>query len=106
MLCLLKLIFAVLVRSFCARRDLPLENLALRATCCLSSTPPAGKILEWRPISLDYAASFLVGMAKGVDPGATGNGRWLASCRVHTVLELDFGVQSPRGQKVDEQGNP
>jgi hypothetical protein len=71
MLRLLKLVFGLFIRSFCARRDLPLENLALRATCCLSSTPPAGKILEWRPISLDYAASPLVRVAKGVDPGAT-----------------------------------
>ena len=68
MLRLFKLIFGVFVGSFRARRDLLLENLALRQqTRSLSSTPSAAKILEWRPISLGYAASPLVRVAKGVD---------------------------------------
>jgi probable HAF family extracellular repeat protein len=37
---------------------------------------------------------------------STGYSRWLASCRVHTVLEVDFAAQSPCGQKADKQGNP
>ena len=86
----------------CSPRSTFGESCVAATTRGLSSPPSAAKILEWRPISLDYAASPLARVAKGVDPGAAGYGRWLASCRVQTVLEVDFAVQSPRLQKVDD----
>ena len=104
---LLKLIFGALV-SLVSGSPRPTfgESCVAATASSLSSTSSTAKILELRPISLDYAASLLVRMAKGVDPGSTGYSRWLASCRVHTVLEVDFAAQSPRGQKADKQGNP
>jgi hypothetical protein len=96
MLCLLKLIFGVLLGSFRARRDLLLENLALRQQLCAMA--------RRRP--LGYAAPPMVRMANGTDPGPTGDRCALASSRVQAVLEMDFAVQSSRRQKVDEQGSP
>ena len=107
MLRLLKLICAVFVRSFRGRRDLVLENLALRQQLAVlvrrrpQPTFTNGDRFLWIMLRRLWS-----GWTEGVDPGATGYRRWLASCRVHTVLEVDFAVQCPRGQKVDEQGIP
>jgi len=104
MLRLVKLIFGLFIRSFRARRD-----LLLRVWRCDSSFARwrvAGRSHGSRTVTDCYVAAAMVRMAKGPDFGPTGDRCALASSRVQAVLEMDFAVQSPRGQEADEQGNP
>jgi hypothetical protein len=106
MLCLLKLIFGVLVRSFRDRRDLLLENLALRQQLCtMARRRPQPRFSNGDRLLWVMLRRLWSGWP-GPDSGPTGHRCVLASSWVQAVLEMAFAVQSPRRQKVDEQGNP
>ena len=86
---ILRLVLVVLIRSLRSRRDLLLENLALRQQLAvLARRHPQPRFSFPDPLLLDRSAAVVRGMAKRLDLDPARYDCALAPDRIQTVLEL------------------
>jgi putative transposase len=97
MLRLLRLLFELAARSVCSRRDLLLENLALRQQLgALKQRHPQPRLAA--PDRLFWVVA-LAGMETFAGPRPTRDRRPLASHRVQVVLDVTLAASDPVGRR-------
>jgi hypothetical protein len=106
MLCLLRLLFDLFIRSIYSRRNLLLENLALRRQLAVLKRrhPKPRLALSEKLLLVDFAAA-LVSMEGGIDSHSAGDSCSLASGRVQAVLDVALAASCPCWKKMRQQGS-
>jgi hypothetical protein len=102
MQCLLQHLFSLPIRVFRSRRDLFLENLALRQQLAVLKqrhSQPRFAVAD----KLGDAAVALARMEAGIDPCSAGDRRSLASGGVQVVLDLALAASNPCWKKMRQQ---
>ena len=106
MLCLLRLIVVLFIRVFRSRRDLLLENLALRQQLFgLKQRHPRPQVSTLRQAVLGDLAAAVAGMEARVDPRPARDSRSLAQGRVQAVLDMALAASGSRGKKMRQTRN-
>ena len=96
----LKLLFDLIVQSCCSRRDLLLENLALRQQLAILKQRHPQPRFAVSDVVLGDLAPAVAGMESGIDPRPAGDRRPLASGRIQVLLDVAFATSESRGKKV------
>ena len=105
MLCLLRSLAVLLIRVFGSRRDLLLENLALRQQLVvLKQRNPRPLVSTSDKAVLGDLARALAGMEARFDPRPARDRCSLAPCRVQAVLDMALAASGSGRQKMSQQG--
>ena len=99
----LKLLFDLIVQSCCSRRDLLLENLALRQQLTILKQRHPQPRFAVSDVVLGDLAPAVAGMESGIDPRPAGDRRPLASGGVQALLDVAIEASDPCGKKVREK---
>jgi hypothetical protein len=104
MLRLFRPLFVLLARFVRSRRDLLLENLALRQQLAvLKKRHPQPRFMASDKIVLGDVTAALAGMEAVIDSFSAGDRRALAPGGIQVVLVVAFAASDPRGTKVRQQ---
>src|ERR1700759_2786969 len=104
MLGLLRLLPVPVIRFFCSRRDLLLENFGSPATarCLETETFPSSRC-RFRQSFLGDIAAVLVPVAASVASRSAGDRCAMAPCRLQAVLDVALAGSGSAGQEVRQQ---